>query len=396
MTNQLPLLFTPLALRGQMARNRIVISPMGTSSAEDDGLARPWHFAHLSKFALGGAGIVFTESTAVDPRGRITHADLGIWSERHADALRPIAEFIQSQGALAGIQIAHAGRRAASQKPWDGKEPLTEADAERGEPPWPIWGPSPVSAREGCQVPIPMSTDMIDEVQSAFARAAELADRAGFDVLEIHGAHGYLIHSFLSPIANHRNDAYGGDLQRRLRFALETAERVRAHWPAHKALFFRVSVIDGVEEGWSMSDTLALVAALKARGVDVIDTSSGGIEGKSSNTSRIARTPGYHVPFATEIRRTTGIITQTVGLIRSAYHAEEILETGGADLIAIGREALYDPFWALHAAAELGCDPDFSNWPQQYGWWLQIRSRFAQVTDDLVLQEGTRSSSRER
>jgi 2,4-dienoyl-CoA reductase-like NADH-dependent reductase (Old Yellow Enzyme family) len=241
-----------------------------------------------------------------------------------------------------------------------------------------------------------MSIEMIEEVQSAFARAAALADRAGFDVLEIHGAHGYLIHSFLSPIANHRNDAYGGDLQRRLRFALETAERVRAHWPAGKPLFFRVSVIDGVEEGWSMADTLALVAELKVRGVDVIDTSSGGIEGKSSNTSRIARTPGYHVPFATDIRRTTGIITQTVGLIRSAYHAEEILQTGGADLIAIGREALYDPFWALHAAAELGCDPDFSNWPQQYGWWLQIRSRFTQVTDDLVLQEGTRSSTRER
>jgi 2,4-dienoyl-CoA reductase-like NADH-dependent reductase (Old Yellow Enzyme family) len=171
-----------LALRERIARNRIVISPMGTSSAEDDGLARPWHFAHLSKFALGGAGIVFTESTAVDPRGRITHADLGIWSERHADALRPIAEFIRSQGALAGIQIAHAGRRGASQKPWDGKEPLTEADAQRGEPPWPIWGPSALPAREGCQIPIAMSIDYDRGGAERIARC-KLADRAGPDVL---------------------------------------------------------------------------------------------------------------------------------------------------------------------------------------------------------------------
>lgn len=217
---------------------------------------------------------------------------------------------------------------------------------------------------------------MIDEVQAAFARAAALADRAGFDALEIHGGHGYLVHAFLSPIANRRTDGYGGSRERRMRFALETVERVRACWPAAKPLFFRVSVTDGVDGGWDLEDTLALAAALKARGVDVIDTSSGGIEGTSSNTARIARTPGYHVPYAAALRRDSGLVTQTVGLIRDPRHAEEILQAGAADLVAIGREALYDPFWAAHASQALGCDPGFATWPQQYGWWLDARARF--------------------
>ena len=199
-----PKLFSPLTLRGCVARNRIVISPMSTSSASLRGLAQPWHIAHLSKFALGGAGIVFVEATAVDPRGRVTYSDLGLWSEEHAEALRPVVESIRTNGALAGIQIAHAGRRGASQKPWEGKGPLTELDTKRGEPPWPLWGPSPVAAREGCQVPLAMTHAMIDEVQEAFMRSAALADQAGFDVLELHGGHGYLIHAFLSPIANRR------------------------------------------------------------------------------------------------------------------------------------------------------------------------------------------------
>ena len=372
-----PLLFTALPLRGRCARNRVVISPMSMASAGTDGLPTAWHFAHLSKFAFGGAGIVFTECSAVDPRGRITHADLGLWSEQHAAAFRPIVEFIQSQGALAGIQIGHAGRRGASQKPWEGKGPLTDADAKRGQPPWPLWGPSAVAARGGCQVPAAMDTAMIEEVQAAFEAAAARADRAGFDVLEVHGAHGYLIHSFLSPIANRRTDAYGGDLNRRMRFALETVARVRAQWPAQKPLFFRVSSVDGVDEGWALADTLALACALKALGVDVIDTSSGGIEGNSSSSSRIARVPGYHESFSAEVRRSAGIATQTVGLIRSGRQAEAILRRGGADLIAVGREALYDPFWALHAAEELGHASDFSQWPQQYGWWLNVRAKFA-------------------
>ena len=349
---------------------------MSTSSATREGLAQPWHFAHLAKFALGGAGIVFVEATAVDPRGRVTHADLGLWSDEHAAALRPIAEFIKSQGALAGIQIAHAGRRGASQKPWEGKGPLTQADAERGEPPWELWGPSAVAARPGCQVPVAMTLAMIEEALSAFARAAALAERAGFDALEIHGGHGYLVHEFLSPIANRRTDEYGDSRERRMRFALEMVDRVRAQWPSHKPLFFRASVIDGVEGGWDLQDTIALALALKERGVDVLDTSSGGIEGTSSNTARIARTAGYHVPFAAAIRREATMITQTVGLIRDARHAEQILESGAADLIAIGREALFDPFWAAHAAQELGGDPDFAAWPQQYGWWLNVRARF--------------------
>ena len=371
-----PKLFSPLTLRGCVARNRIVISPMSTSSASLRGLAQPWHIAHLSKFAMGGAGIVFVEATAVDPRGRVTYSDLGLWSEEHAEALRPVVESIRANGALAGIQLAHSGRRGACQKPWEGKGPLTELDTKRGEPPWPIWGPSPVAAREGCQVPLEMTHAMIDEVQEAFMRSAALADQAGFDVLELHGGHGYLIHSFLSPIANRRTDAYGGTLERRMRFALETVKRVRTRWPAHKPLFFRASVIDGVANGWNMDDTIALAIALKERGVDVIDTSSGGIEGTSSNSVPIARVPGYHVPYSASIRLETAMLTLTVGLIRVPEHAEEILQSGSADLVAIGREALYDPFWAVHAAQALGCDANFDAWPHQYAWWLRARAQF--------------------
>jgi len=371
-----PKLFAPLALRGCVARNRVVISPMSTCSANARGLAQPWHLAHLSKFAMGGAGIVFTEATAIDPRGRVTHSDLGLWSDEHAAALLPAVEVLRAQGALAGIQLAHSGRRGAAQKPWGGKGPLTDEDARNGEPPWPLWGPSAMAARDGCQVPIEMTHAMIDDVQQAFVRSAALADRAGFDVLELHGGHGYLIHSFLSPIANQRADAYGGTRERRMRFALETVERVRDQWPAHKPLFFRASVFDGVAGGWEMADTIVLAAALKERGVDVIDTSSGGIEGTSSNSLRIARVPGYHVPYSATIRRTTGMLTQTVGLIRTPQHAEEILQSESADLVAIGREALYDPFWAVHAAQALKCDEDFEAWPHQYAWWLRARAQF--------------------
>lgn len=373
-------MFTPLALRGLEARNRVAISPMSTCSASAEGMAGTWHAVHLGKFALGGAGIVFAEATAVTAAGRVTYGDLGLWCDAQAEALRPIAAFIRDHGALAGIQLAHAGRRGACRRPWDGKGPLDAADAERNEPAWPLWAPSPLAARDGCQTPREMAQAQIADMHEAFAAAAARADRAGFDVLEIHGGHGYLVHAFLSPVSNRREDGYGGNLGNRMRFALELVESVRRRWPREKPLFFRSSVVDGVDTGWSFADTVALAIELKARGVDVIDTSSGGIDGISSNASRIARVPGYHVPYSHRLRDEAGILTQTVGLIRDAMHAESILAAGAADLVAIGREALYDPFWPVHAAQALGCDPEYAAWPKQYGWWLKARADFLDAT----------------
>lgn len=365
-------LFQPIQLRDVTLRNRVAISPMQQFMAGQDGMPADWHLVHLGQFAMGNAGIVFTEAMAVDPRGRISYGDMGIWSEDQAVALRRLTGFIKAMGAVPAIQISHSARRGAISRPWEGKSPLTAADAARGEPPWPLWGPSAVPSRSAAQTPIAMDLAMIEEVQAAYARAAALADRAGFEALELHGGHGYMIHSFLSPLANLRNDGYGGNRANRMRFALEVASRVRAAWPAGKPLFFRVSAIDGVPGGWDLDDTLALVPELMRAGVDVIDVSSGGLSGLSTNASDFARVPGYHVPLAAEIRRRTGAVTQVVGLITEAAQAERIIAEGSADLVAIAREVLRDPFWAAHAAEQLG-DADFAAWPEPYGWWLRAR-----------------------
>lgn len=366
-------LFTPIALRDVRVRNRISISPMQQFMAVD-GMPADWHLVHLGQFAMGHAGIVFTEAMAVDPRGRISYGDMGIWSEAQADALQRLTGFIRSMGAVPGIQISHAGRRGAISRPWHGKSPLTAADVARGEPPWELWAPSAVPSRAAAQTPIAMTPAMIEEVQAAYVRAAGLADRAGFEALELHGGHGYMIHSFLSPLANHRTDFYGGIRANRMRFALEVASRVRTAWPAGKPLFFRVSAVDGVPGGWELEDTLALVPELMRCGVDVIDVSSGGLSGLSSNASDFARVPGYHVPLAAEIRRQTGALTQVVGLITEPEQAQRIIADGAADLVAVAREVLHNPFWAAHAAERLG-DADFAAWPEPYGWWLRARRR---------------------
>lgn len=365
-------LFAPIALRDRLARNRVAISPMQQFMATADGLAAAWHTVHLGQFALGGAGIVFTEAMAVSPTGRISRDDMGLWNESQAQALAPIVQFIQARGALAGAQISHAGRRGATTAPWDGKRPLTEADSARGHAPWPLWGPSGLPSRKEAQTPLPMSAQMIEEAQAQYVRSAELAQQAGFDVLELHGGHGYLLHSFLSPLSNQRKDGYGGNRTQRMRFVLEVVERVRAAWPADKPLFFRVSSFDGAPGGWEMDDTLALVPALLARGVDVIDVSSGGLGGLSSNAAEHARTPGYHVPMAARIREATGATTQVVGLVTEPAQAEQILRSGAADLIALAREALRDPYWPAHAAEALGAR-DYEAWPPQYAWWLRAR-----------------------
>src|SRR3954469_14940172 len=368
------MLFEPIRIRSVEARNRLVVSPMCQYSAED-GHVTDWHLVHLGKFAQGGAGIVFMEATAVERRGRITHGDTGIWDDAHIAALKRIADFVRSQGALPALQIAHAGRKASMARPWYGNATLTQADADRGEKPWPIVAPTEAPLDAGWIQPRPLEKKDLHELKNAYRAATRRAREAGFEVLEIHGAHGYLLHTFLSPISNTRNDEYGGSRENRMRFPLEVARAVRETWPPDKPLFMRISSIDDVEGGWSLDDTVAFAKELKKAGVDVIYFSSGGILGSATAATKtlVPRVPGFQLPFAERVRKEAGIKTMAVGLILTAQQAEEALQAGSADLIAVGREALYDPNWPLHAAQALGADPQMEAWPVQYGWWLTRR-----------------------
>lgn len=369
-----PLLFTPIALREVTLRNRVVISPMCQYSAKD-GVASDWHFAHLARFALGGAGLVFVEATAVRREGRITHGDTGLWQDSQIAPLKRIADFLRSQGAVPAIQLGHAGRKGSMQRPWHGNGPLDDSDRARGEDVWPTVAPSPLAMDKGWLVPHELTPAEMAALREDFRRATLRAVEAGFDVVEIHGAHGYLLQSFLSPIGNRRNDAYGGDRAGRMRFPLEVAETVRAAWPKERPVFFRVSSIDGIEGGWMLEDTVALAAELKARGIDVVDCSSGGIAG-SATAARVPRGFGFQIPFAERVRREADIKTMAVGLILDPHLAESALRNGQADLIAIGRQALFDPNWPLHAEQALrGDGADFAHWPVQAGWWLERRER---------------------
>ena len=366
-------LFRPLTLRGLTLRNRIVISPMCQYSAED-GFATDWHLVQYGRFAVGGAGTVFVEATAVLPEGRITHGDTGLWSDDHVAPLTRIAAFIRSQGATPAIQLAHAGRKASIQRPWFGNGPLTPADAAaRGEVAWEVFGPSALPANTGWLMPTALDEAGLARIREGFAAATARADRAGFDVLEIHAAHGYLLHQFLSPLSNHRTDAWGGDAAGRMRFPLEVARAVRAAWPAAKPVFLRTSVVDGAEGGRPIEETIAFAAALREAGIDVLDCSSGGIAGPATAARGPARGYGFQVPFAERIRREAGIATMAVGLIVDPHQAEAVLAEGRADLIAIGRQALENPNWPLHAAAALGVTRGDASWPYQHGWWLTNR-----------------------
>ncbi len=376
-------LFRPLTLRGVTLRNRVVISPMCQYAAEE-GLANDWHFAHLSQFALGGAGLVFTEAAAVGPEGRITHGDLGIWSEAHAQALQRVTRFLKQQGATPGIQLGHAGRKASMQRPWFGNGPLGAADLARGDQPWNTVAPSAVPVAPGWLVPHELEVPEIEQLVATFAAAAVHAHTAGFEVAEIHGAHGYLLHSFLSPLSNQRTDAYGGSRTNRMRLALEVTEAVRKVWPESLPLFFRVSAVDGMEGGWSLEDSVALARELKKRGVDVIDCSSRGIAGAATASGQVPKR-GFQVPYAQTIREEAELATQAVGLIVSAQQAESILRSGQADLVALAREALYQPSWPRMAQQQLEGD-HFASWPPQYGWWLE-RRRFARGNPEDALNE---------
>lgn len=367
-------LFSPFPLRALTLKNRVVISPMCQYSAVD-GYTTDWHLVHLGRFALGGAGLVMMEATAVAEDGRITHGDTGIWSDAHIDGLARITRFVKGHGAAAGIQLAHAGRKASAQRPWHGNGPIDASDLARGEKPWQTVAPSALPVSEGWHVPRELTKAEIAAITVAFAAAAARAVRAGFDVIEIHAAHGYLLHEFLSPYSNKRTDEYGGDRAGRMRLPLEVVQAVRAAWPAERPLFVRVSSTDYIEGGLTVDDTVAFAAALKAIGVDVIDASSAGITGTATN-AKIPRFYGHQVGFAERIRREAGIATMAVGLIVAAKQADAIIRGGGADLVAIGREALVDPNWAVHAQAELEAAPyerSFAAWPDQSGWWLERR-----------------------
>ncbi len=384
-------LFEPLTIRGCTLPNRIALSPLCMYSAVE-GVAQPWHFAHLSTFARGKTGLVFTEATAVEARGRITPQCLGIWTDQQADALRPITAFIESMGCVPGMQLAHAGRKASTRPPFSprGPIPLSEEDAAEAGAPWVTVAPSALPVADGWHVPVELDRAGLDEVRSAFVAAARRALDAGFRVLELHMAHGYLLHSFLSPLSNQRGDEYGGDLGGRMRFPLEVTAAVREAIGDEVPLFARISAIDGREGGWTLDDSVVFSREMASAGADVIDCSSGGIGGaprfRSDDSGKpltrdSARAPGFQVPFSRRIRDDAGIRSMAVGVIIDPHQAEEILQSGGADLVALGRELMYDPFWPLHAAEALGADPDYRLWPTQYAWAIDRRAQIKSLNE---------------
>ena len=344
----------PLTIREVTLRNRIAVSPMCQYSSED-GFANDWHLVHLGSRAVGGAGLVCMEATAVEARGRISAYDMGIWNPGHIEFLARITRFLHSQGAAAGIQLAHAGRKGSTRRPWESGGLLAESEGG-----WQPVAPSAVPFRAGDPAPHAVSKAEIHALIDAFRDAAERALRAGFDAVEIHGAHGYLIHEFLSPLSNRRTDEYGGALDNRLRFALEVTEAVRGVWPAHLPLLFRISATDWVPGGWTVDDSVELARRLQSLGVDLVDCSSGG----NVADAKIPLGPGYQVPFAERIRRETGMLTGAVGMITTPRQAAEIVQNGQADLVLLAREFLRDPYFPLHAASALGEKPAP---PVQYG-----------------------------
>lgn len=347
------LLFSPLVLRELTLPNRVVVSPMCQYSSED-GLPTDWHLVHLGSRAVGGAGTVIAEATAVCPEGRISPADAGIWSDGHARAYRRITDFIRARGAVPGIQLSHAGRKASTDAPWRGAGPVSEADGG-----WQAFAPSAIPLSERHATPEPLSTGAVAALPGQFAAAARRAVDAGYQLLELHAAHGYLLHEFLSPLSNTRTDRYGGSLDNRMRCVLEVTEAVRAEWPAQWPLLVRLSVTDWVAGGWDVEQSLVLARALAERGVDLIDCSSGGLR----PDARIPVGPGYQTGFAERLRREAGVRTGTVGMITEAFQAEHVLRSGQADCVLLARELLRDPYWPLSAARSLGHDVP---WPPQY------------------------------
>ncbi len=349
----MPLLFEPLKIRGIKFKNRMVVSPMCEYSSED-GFANDWHLVHLGSRAVGGAGLVFTEAAAVSPEGRITPDDLGIWKDEHIEFLKRITKFVSGQGAIPGIQLAHAGRKASHTSPWKGSKSINENDGG-----WETIAPSALAYREGESLPREMRLKDIQHLIKDFSDAAERSVKAGFKVIEIHAAHGYLINEFLSPLSNHRGDEYGGSFNNCTRLLLEIIAAVRNVISNEFPLFVRISATDWVKGGWTEDDSVSLAKVLKENNVDLIDCSSGGV----SHEQKIPVQPLYQVRFAEKIKKKTGILTGAVGLITSADEAEGILKNKQADLIVMARQFLREPYFPLHAAKQLGVDV---TWPVQY------------------------------
>jgi 2,4-dienoyl-CoA reductase-like NADH-dependent reductase (Old Yellow Enzyme family) len=356
-------LLSPLTIRTVTLRNRIVMSPMCQYSAKD-GLANDWHLVHLGSRAAGGVGLVVVEASAVTPEGRITPGDMGIWGDQHIEPLARIARFVHSQGAVAGIQLAHAGRKASCDLPWLGGARLKTPEAGG----WTVVAPSPIPFNEGDPLPVELDQAGIRDVVLAFENAVRRALAAGFRLIEIHAAHGYLLHEFLSPLSNRRTDEYGGSLENRMRLALRVCERVRALVPAELPVFVRISASDWAEGGWDIEQSVILAQRLKDLGIDLIDVSSGALTPKA----RIPVAKGYQVPFARRIRDEAKIMTGAVGLITEASYANEVITGGDADLAFIARELLREPYWALKAQSELGEEP---TWPIQYGYAVKRRAK---------------------
>ncbi|MBI5068954.1 MAG: NADH:flavin oxidoreductase/NADH oxidase [Deltaproteobacteria bacterium] len=348
------MLFTPLALRGVTLRNRIAVSPMCQYSAVD-GVANDWHLVHLGARAVGGAGLVIFEATGVEPRARISTADLGLWSDAQVEPLARIVRFVESQGAVACLQLAHAGRKGSTRPPWEqGGAPVPP-----GQGGWVTVGPSAIPFGNGFAAPEPLSEAGIAEVTAAFAAAARRARAAGFRAVEVHAAHGYLLHQFLSPLSNQRTDRYGGSLENRSRFPLAVVEAVRREWPQDLPLLVRISATDWMPGGWDVGEAVELCRRLKALGVDLVDTSSGGL----SAAAQVPVGPGYQTAFAERIRREAAIPTGAVGMITAPEQADHVLRSGQADLVLLARELLRDPYFPLRASAALRAP---HAWPNQY------------------------------
>ncbi|MEO9651486.1 MAG: NADH:flavin oxidoreductase/NADH oxidase [Roseobacter sp.] len=367
-------LFSPFELRGVQFKNRIAVSPMSQYRSVD-GYANDWHLVHLGRFALGGAALVYAEATAVTKEGRRTHGDLGIWDDTHIQGLRRITQFIEQEGAVPGIQLSHAGRKASERRPWHGETPVDDADElERNESPWPSIAPTALPYAEGWPLPNEMSQSDIERVIAAFGDAARRSHEAGFKIIEIYAAHGFLIHQFLSPISNHRRDQWGGSPENRQRFAVEVAKAIRVNWPPELPLVFRLSATDWLEGGVEVEDTVATAIALKNVGVDMIDCSTGGVGGKD-RPRRMVIEQGFQVPFADRVRRDAEIATMAVGFLWDAQACEDIIHAGKSDMVALARELLDDPNWPLHAATDLKGDQDHALWPIESGWWLMKRQK---------------------
>jgi 2,4-dienoyl-CoA reductase-like NADH-dependent reductase (Old Yellow Enzyme family) len=363
-----PLLFTPLRIRELTLKNRVVVAPMHQYSGIK-GFPTDWHVMNAGRFAAGGAGLVIVESTKVERRGCGTVGDLGLWDDAFVPHLRRIVDFVHACGAAIGIQLGHSGRKARIARPWEGGRPLERGPGIDDWDAWELVAPSALPADAGSPVPRALEKSELAGIVDAWGKATARAHAAGFDIVEIHGAHGFLIHEFLNPQANRRGDDYGGSLENRMRFAIEVSECARAHWPRQKPLFMRLSVDDGA--GWDPASSVALAKVLKTRGVDVIDCSGGGILPGAVPGAPLGY--GYQVPYAEKLRREAGIMTMAVGLIVRAEQAEAILERGQADLVALAREMLYNPNWAMDAAQKLGLDPEFTAVPPPMAYWLERR-----------------------